>query len=151
MSCQNAATCTFSKGRHSTASCGIVTDVSARKVILRNEGCSFICLKKNHLAKIKCFECGRRHHVSVCEAKNPALPKNPQAKTNLYLSTRGNILRQTACSEVSSCPSVKTRVILDLGSQRNYITRRLSGALQLQKIRSENLLIKTFGSASEQF
>ena len=62
-----------------------------------------------------------------------------------------SVLLQTACSEISSCPSVKTRVILDLGSQRSYITRRLKGALQLQKIRSENLLIKTFGSASEQF
>ena len=96
-SSQNAATCTFCKGPHSTASCGIVTDVSARKGILRNEGRCFICLKKNHLArecpsKIKCFECGRRHHVSVCEAQKPALPKNPQASTNIYLSTRGNIL-----------------------------------------------------------
>lgn len=35
--------------------------------------------------------------------------------------------------------------------QRSYITWRLSGALQLQKIRSEHLLVKTFRSASEQF
>ena len=107
MSSQNAVTCTFCKGPHSTASCGIVTDVSARKGILRNEGRCFICLKKNHLArecpsKIKCFGCGRRHHVSVCEAQKPALPKNPQAATNLYLSTRGNILLRTTCSEVSN-------------------------------------------------
>ena len=128
--------------------------------ILRNEGRCVICLKKNHVArecpsKIKCLGCGRGHHVSVCDAQKPALPKNPQAATNLYLSTRGNILLQTACSEVSnsksSGPSGKTCIILDLGNQRSYITRRLSGALQLQKIRSENLLVKTCGSASEQF
>ena len=33
----------------------------------------------------------------------------------------------------------------------SYITRRLSGALQLQKIRSEHFLVKNFGPASEQF
>ena len=31
MSSQNAATCTFRKGPHSTPSCGIVTDVSMQK------------------------------------------------------------------------------------------------------------------------
>ena len=33
----------------------------------------------------------------------------------------------------------------------SYITRRLSGALQLQKVRSEHFLVENFGSASEQF
>ena len=124
-----AATCTLCEGPHSTANCGIVTDFNARKEILGNEGGCFICLKKNHLTrecpfKIKCFECGRRHHVSVCEAQKPALPKNPQAAKNLYPSTRGNKLLQTACSEVSnpksSAPSVKTRITLDRRNQRNH-------------------------------
>lgn len=42
MSAENTVTCTFCKGSHSTASCGIVTDVSVRKGMLRNEGRCFI-------------------------------------------------------------------------------------------------------------
>lgn len=53
MSSQNAATCTFRKGLHSTASCGIVTDVSMQKGILPNNGRCFICLKKNQPARRK--------------------------------------------------------------------------------------------------
>lgn len=130
MSSQNAANCTLCKGRHSTANCGIVADFNERNEILRNEGACFTCLEKNHLPrecpfKIKCFECGRRHHVSVCEAQKPALPKNPLAATNLYPSTRGNKLLQTACSEVSnpksSAPSLKTRITLDRRNQRNHV------------------------------
>lgn len=51
MSSQNAATYTFRKGLHSTASCSIVTDVSVRKGILPNNGRCFICLKKNQTAR----------------------------------------------------------------------------------------------------
>ena len=78
-----------------------------------------------------------------------------KSATNLYLNARSNILLQTACAEVSNPnstgSSLKTRIILDLGSQRSYVTCRLSETLQLQKIRSENLLVKTFGSSSKQF
>lgn len=78
-----------------------------------------------------------------------------KSATNLYLDARSNILLQTACAEVSNPnstgSSLKTCIILDLGSQRRYVTHRLSEALQLQKIPSENLLVKTFGSSSEQF
>ena len=75
--------------------------------------------------------------------------------TSLYLDAKSEILLQTACAEVSGPHTdgtpVTTRIILDLGSQKSYITNKLRDKLNLQKIGSENLLVKTFGSASEQF
>ena len=38
------------------------------------------------------------------------------------------------------------RAILDLGSQRSYITAKVQEALNLRKVRSESMIIKTFRS-----
>ena len=57
--------------RHFSASCSKVTDVSARKDILRR---CFMCLKRGHLAdqcNKSCRNCKRRHHQSICQAKSP--------------------------------------------------------------------------------
>ena len=132
----NKPMCLFCKGTHSSTSCSIVTDVSARKKVLKGEGRCYLCLKKNHLArqcpsksKIKCFHFGAfSHHASVCEKSeeretqetNQVPNKNA---TSLYLDAKSEILLQTACAEVSgphtdSTP-VTTRIILDLGSQKS--------------------------------
>ena len=47
----NKLMCLFCKGTHSSTSCSIVTDVSARKKVLKGEGRCYFCLKKNHLAR----------------------------------------------------------------------------------------------------
>ena len=164
----NKLTCTFCKGTHSSTSCSIVTDVSARKKVLKGEGRCYLCLKKIILfasalqsLMIKCFHCGAfSHHASVCEkseereTQETTQVPNKNA-TSLYLDAKSEILLQTACAEVSGPHTdgtpVTTRIILDLGSQKSYITNKLRNRLNLQKIESENLLVKTFGSASEQF
>ena len=62
------------------------------------------------------------------------------------------ILLQTACVEASNprCKDrgVACRLIMDSGSQKSYITRRLSDELGLRKCGSEVLSIGTFGGAA---
>ena len=59
------------------------------------------------------------------------------------------ILVQTAqakvYSPVESALSAKIRVLLDLGSQRSYITKKLAESLALACLGKETVLIKTFG------
>ena len=131
----NKPMCTFCKGTHSSTSCSIVTDVSARKKVLKGEGRCYLCLKKNHLArqcpsksKTKCFHFGAfSHHVSFCEkseereTQETTQVPNKNA-TSLYLDAKSEILLQTACAEISGPHTdgtpVTTRIILDLGSRR---------------------------------
>ena len=65
--------CTYCRQLHSSVNCKIVSDIRARKNLLRRQGRCFICLRRNHLAKnctstSQCLNCSGRHHVSICEA-----------------------------------------------------------------------------------
>ena len=49
-----------------------MTDIAARRAILRKKGKCFLCLKSGHIIKYcdsqhKCQKCGGHHHVSICE------------------------------------------------------------------------------------
>ena len=63
--------CTYCRQVHSSVNCKIVSDIRARKNLLRWQGRCFICLHRNHLAK-NCtstsqrLNCLKRHHVSIC-------------------------------------------------------------------------------------
>ena len=65
--------CTYCRQVHSSVNCKTVSDIRARKNLLRRQGRCFICLRRNHLAKnctstSQCLNCSKRHHVSICEA-----------------------------------------------------------------------------------
>ena len=72
-------TCTYCHGSHTSNSCQTVSNVTARKDILRKGGRCFLCLRKNHLcrdcnSKTQCFKCRGRHHISIC-MKDSDVPK----------------------------------------------------------------------------
>ncbi|CAB3986360.1 uncharacterized protein LOC110232693, partial, partial [Paramuricea clavata] len=59
------------RDEHTSASCFVVTDIEARKQILRKQGRCFLCLKRNHIARdcesrYMCKYCSGKHHVSLC-------------------------------------------------------------------------------------
>ena len=65
-------TCTYCRGAHPSAKCQVVTDPKERKAILFKKSKCFICLKGAHKAQQcnsgkKCFNCGNKHHISICE------------------------------------------------------------------------------------
>ena len=79
-------------------------------------------------------------------------PLNVATSASLYVNCHTPILLQTAkaivcdASVESTAPSLEVRAIQDLGSQRWYVTARVREALKLRKLRSEFMIIKTFGS-----
>jgi hypothetical protein len=49
----------------------MVTDIAARKFVLRQKGRCFQWLRSNHIirdcpSEKRCFKCGQRHHTSIC-------------------------------------------------------------------------------------
>ena len=74
----SGVSCCFCCQSHTSASCSIVTDVAEQKLLLRQSGRCFVCLKKYHMSRdcrsrLRCNNCNGRHHVSICpETPQPA-------------------------------------------------------------------------------
>ena len=67
---RTSPTCTYCKQPHASNKCKTVSDVQARKEILRKNGRCYVCLKKCHLSRDcpsqnKCFRCNGWHHISI--------------------------------------------------------------------------------------
>ena len=129
-------------------------------------------ISRNCRSSVRCNNCRGRHHTSICtssssrtEPTNPAnnVPAGSHSATNaasvnvatstsLQVNCQTPILLQTAraivcdASQEEPAPKLEVRAILDLGSQRSYVTTRVREALKLRKVRSESMIIKTFGS-----
>ena len=114
--------CVYCGQGHTSTSCATVTDVAARKDVLRKTGRCYVCLRKNHLSRdcrssSTCRVCRRRHHVSICPRRNAdqgrsasgrqgssdtnttgtPIEVSPQTSTNtMYVGTQTPILLQTA-------------------------------------------------------
>ena len=135
---------------HSPSKCAKVTDVNARRSLLRKYARCFISLKQGHVSKnckssYKCFKCQNRHHISICEDDN----KNGDQTIITFTDVNNNILLQTAKGKVS-CVGINkycdVRILFDSGSQRSYLTDDLRKRLNLRTIRSENLVVQTFAN-----
>ena len=168
-------TCTYCKQPHASNKCKTVTDVQARREILRKNGRCYVCLKKYHLSRDcpsqnKCFKCNGRHHISICTSHTPLTPPSDKSQSKegtnqrdkcspesapavMFISSKTPILLQTAQAVINKTGSAgggrKIRIILDSGSQRSYITNHLKKDLNLQVDHQETMLIKTFGSKEE--
>ena len=72
----------------------------------------------------------------------------PSAVVSMYVSTKTPVLLQTASVRVKApdktTPVIQTRVLLDSGSQRSYISSKLCNQLGLKENSKETLLVKTF-------
>ena len=177
---EHPISCTFCKQSHPSASCGTVTDIGARRNLLKQQGRCFVCLRRNHLARNcslnkACRICSGNHHMSICENANRGngtseiqsrgssvvvsdrrerRSNENKSSTTVYVDSNTSILLQTAIAPVSVVhqwhPVVNMRILFDSGSQRSYLSERARAKLNLLPKRKEKLLIKTFGQENEQ-
>ena len=122
-------TCCYCSQPHRAADCTVVTQVDARKELLRKTGRCFSCLRKGHLSRKcrtaqRCQSCRGNHHLSICHSREELEPRvkrgdtptsstateaatsslNPNAPgfnpTTLYVHTSRPVLLQTASAVV---------------------------------------------------
>ena len=81
--------CVYCQGEHFPTKCDKVTDVNARKEILKNSSCCYLYLKTGHVSK-KCTKnyicriCSKKHHIRICEERNKQSPdQSPNTAVNL--------------------------------------------------------------------
>ena len=123
---EQPVSCTFCKQSHPSASCGTVTDISARRNLLKQQGRCFVCLRRNHLARNcspskVCRICSGKHHMSICENTNRGSGNSKiqsrgssvvssdggerrsnenKTPTTVYVDSNTSILLQTAIAQV---------------------------------------------------
>ena len=99
-----------------------------------------------------CRKCNGKHHISICCEK--AVDERQQKITKPsdsvvgHVGVQNNVLLQTAFSQILKSPSsilLNARILFDSGSQRSYITQSLRDKLKLQTVRTERLILRTFG------
>ena len=83
--------------------CNNVTDVEARKLVLRNTGRCYLCLSKYHMSRDcwsgnRCPHCQGRHHVSICS-------RGMLKKTMSKLDTTHTSMTMTTCPDTRTPPS----------------------------------------------
>ena len=169
----NRVVCVYCEKDHVSSSCNTITDVAARKELLRKSGRCFVCLKRHHLSRdccsnFNCKRCRGRHHVSICvRTTNKSGGKPPTTQgaseksqggdnsavptTTCYVGSQTPILLQTAKLRLvnpnGENPETSARAILDSGSQRTYVTSNVRERLKLPAIATETIQIKTFGNS----
>lgn len=160
--------CIFCEKEHWSDECRTVSTLRERKEKLK-EKC-FICLRKRHQGKcrreIQCYYCKKTsHHRSLCPSRfkqrEPKTTKNDNGmianddqeegaliEEEGLLSAGENVIMQTALIEVldqEETHAETTRVLMDTGSSRTYITEELVDKLKLKPESENRLTVYTFG------
>ena len=122
--------CTYCKQGHPSVMCTIITDINARRNLLKQQGRCFVCLRRNHVARncassSVCHDCSGRHHSSICDYANRkrtlGMPSERKIATSssevsdresgsvtnngssmtVYVDSNTSVLLQTAVASVS--------------------------------------------------
>lgn len=164
------STCVICSGAHVTRKCPkiINANVKARLDLVRRKGLCGNCLGHRHKASdcsstTGCLKCGRRHHTllhyanfsksesaentkSKQQQNHSDKPSNLDKKEDKVASfachgTRNQVLLATALVNVETSTGLHTlRVLLDQGSQANFITDSAVQRLQLKRERTNTIV-----------
>ena len=147
---------------HSLSQCGKVSNMKSHIEILGKNSRCFLCLKSRHIFKncTSSYICWKWEgkHISLCSK----LKKDPEKNESSAKSTdnvvvhvgvlKGSLL-QTARGKVAWINTdqtwTTTWILFDTGSQCTYLTENLCKHLKLETVRTENVIINTFGTSHE--
>ena len=140
-----------------------MSNVKSRIEILRKNSRCFLCLKSGHIFKnctssYICRKCDGKHHISLCSKLKKDQEKNESSAKSTdnvvaHVGVLKGTLLQTAKGKVAGINTdetwTTTRILFDTGSQRTYLAENLRKHLKLETIRTENVIINTFGTSHE--
>ena len=133
-----------------------MTNVNARREILKNSSCCYSCLKTGHVSK-KCTKnyicriCSKKQHIIICEEMNKQSPdQSPNTAVNLNNEKSSkNVLLQSAVLQIENIDNsnycTDGEVLFDTGSQRSFLTESVRKKLKLPTSRKETIIFQVFG------
>ena len=137
--------CVFcDKNNHSSNRCFKITDMEARKDLVKQKKLCFVCLEKGHAAysctlkNYSCKKCHGKHNIAICTFSKQNTQKHfpsteersetPSATSNIS-TNKNNVLLPTATVSVSNTDNTRTanniQLLFDSGSQRSYISTEI--------------------------
>ncbi|XP_003738847.1 uncharacterized protein LOC100906100, partial [Galendromus occidentalis] len=156
---------------HASQKCRKVLSSSERAEIVRKTDACAKCLRRNHVAskcrlKTTCRFCRGCRNSLLCEkspdakvtstlmgASNNAEcnESDHEARGDITEHMRGNANLATGYAYVVKGPIVELRrLLLDIGSQRSYITEKLAKSLRAKAISKEHLINHTLGGQASE-
>ena len=163
--------CIFCEKNHYSDRCSIVTEIDARRDILRKKRRCYRCLGSFHMSKscrvrVKCYKCKVMgdHHTALCRGlvnnvnrmdteRNTHVPTpgGEEIQIACLLGSSKSVLLQTALCNVSGNNKhvLTVKALFDSCSQQTYIADRLVKILNLKPIREINMVVRTFGSEAK--
>ncbi|XP_043466286.1 uncharacterized protein LOC122501086 [Leptopilina heterotoma] len=148
--------CHFCKGEHKSFGCEKfqAMSISERRNAVQSAGLCFNCLRKGHRSSecklSHCKKCNRKHNTLLHTEENPKsdtpsqnlqICVQPQCETNnsptqnLQVRVQSQVLLSTAVVYLhdKNNKQFKARVVLDSGSQSNFITEKFAEILNLDR------------------
>ncbi|KOB74259.1 putative Gag protein [Operophtera brumata] len=143
---------------HNSSDCKKYKTLEDRKQRLK--GKCFKCLSQEHLSKackkkISCYNCKGDHLKLLCPKlmKSEVLTVQSSIPTTICNISNGYTFLQTAVVTIRNPNKEKdfsSRLLLDSGSQRSYITSKAAKSLGLTTTKEDLLLVYTFGATTPQ-
>ena len=146
------------KTDHYSDQCQIVTDLKARREILKKNRICFKFLKPGHAkpnckSSVKCYKCKKEgdHHTALCNP-NKVSDNSTEEEITCLVKNNTKILLQTANTLVTDKNETQVcaiKSLLDAGSQQTFLTQRVVDELKLKPLREINKKVSSFLSKKE--
>ena len=138
--------CTYCRKSHPSAKCQVVSDIAARRNLLRKSGRCFLCLRKNHLARDctspnKCLNCSQVHHVSICPRLIPSV--NLTGQSHIAVQNQQNPGQATGIKFKEFHPSNQSKIHVANSDQQQVEVNQTQGTVGMVVDIQTSILLQT--------
>lgn len=154
-------TCIFCGKNHQSHKCKKEMTLEEKKMKVTENSACFRCLGRNHNRdkcrnNVKCSICGYKHYDIMCNQTSQGDNRDSRRSKNVFTGAAGSTKSATTALQtgyVWASANKKrklVRILLDPGSQRTYVSKKLTDFCGLKPI--DSILLQTFtigGQVSE--